>query len=275
MMADVFDMKKRPDLSAFPRRIITIVVLITLVMVLASSFQLVGAGERGVLFSKLSGVKDVNLGEGLHFKIPYFEEIIPIDVKVQKSQTDARAASKDLQNVSSTIAVNFHIDPSRAQKVYQEIGLSFKERVIDPAVQEAVKSVTAHFTAEELITRRAEVKDAVKASLSERLRQFNILVDEFSIVNFDFSHEFNSAIEAKQTAEQSALKAKRDLDRIKIEADQRITQARAEAEAQRLQRETLTPIMLQLRAIDKWDGKLPQVSGGATPFIDISTLKGK
>ncbi len=274
-MADVFDIKMRQDFSKLPRLIMTIVVAGLVLIVGSSSFQVVGAGERGVLFSKLSGVKDVNLGEGLHFKMPFLEEIIVIDVKVQKSQTDARAASKDLQNVSSTIAVNFHIDPSRAQKVYQEIGLSFKERVIDPAVQEAVKSVTAHFTAEELITKRPEVKDAIKASLSARLTQFNILVDEFSIVNFDFSHEFNVAIEAKQTAEQSALKARRDLDRIKIEAEQRITQARAEAEGQRLQRETLTPILLQLRAIEKWDGKLPQVSGGATPFIDISTLKGK
>ena len=274
-MAEVFDIKMRQDFSKLPRLIMTIVAVGLVLIVVSSSFQVVGAGERGVLFSKLSGVKDVNLGEGLHFKMPFLEDIIPIDVKVQKSQTDARAASKDLQNVSSTIAVNFHIDPSRAQKVYQEIGLSFKERVIDPAVQEAVKSVTAHFTAEELITRRPEVKDAIKVSLAERLKQFNILVDEFSIVNFDFSHEFNAAIEAKQTAEQSALKARRDLDRIKIEAEQRITQARAEAEGQRLQRETLTPILLQLRAIEKWDGKLPQVSGGATPFIDISTLKGK
>ncbi|MBI3607268.1 MAG: prohibitin family protein [Nitrospirae bacterium] len=274
-MADVFEMKMREGLSKLPRRIMTLVVVVLALMLISASFQVIGAGERGVLFSKLSGVKDIDLGEGLHFKIPFIEEIIPIDVKVQKSQTDARAASKDLQNVSSTIAVNFHIDPSRAQKVYQEIGLSFKERVIDPAVQEAVKSVTAHFTAEELITRRPEVKDEIKASLAERLKQFNIMVDEFSIVNFDFSHEFNSAIEAKQTAEQSALKARRDLDRIKIEAEQRITQARAEAEGQRLQRETLTPILLQLRAIEKWDGKLPQVSGGATPFIDISSMKGK
>ncbi len=274
-MADAFEMKMREGFSKLPRRIMTLVVVVLALMLISASFQVIGAGERGVLFSKLSGVKDIDLGEGLHFKIPFIEEIIPIDVKVQKSQTDARAASKDLQNVSSTIAVNFHIDPSRAQKVYQEIGLSFKERVIDPAVQEAVKSVTAHFTAEELITRRPEVKDEIKASLAERLKQFNIVVDEFSIVNFDFSHEFNAAIEAKQTAEQSALKARRDLDRIKIEAEQRITQARAEAEGQRLQRETLTPILLQLRAIEKWDGKLPQVSGGATPFIDISSMKGK
>jgi regulator of protease activity HflC (stomatin/prohibitin superfamily) len=274
-MADVYEMKMPRGFSQLPRLIITGVVVLILLVVLFNSFQVVGAGERGVVFSKLSGVRDAQLGEGLHFKIPFVEEIIPIDVKVQKSQTDARAASKDLQNISSTIAVNFHLDPSRAHKVYQEIGVSYKERVIDPAVQEAVKSVTAHFTAEELITRRAEVKDAVKENLSERLRRFNIIVDEFSIVNFDFSHEFNAAIEAKQTAEQSALKAKRDLDRIKIEAEQRITQARAEAESQRLQRETLTPIMLQLRAIEKWDGKLPQVSGGATPFIDLNSLKAK
>jgi len=274
-MADIYEMKMPRGFSQLPRLIITGIVIVILLVVLFNSFQVVGAGERGVVFSKLSGVRDAQLGEGLHFKIPFIEEIIPIDVKVQKSQTDARAASKDLQNISSTIAVNFHLDPSRAHKVYQEIGVSYKERVIDPAVQEAVKSVTAHFTAEELITRRGEVKDAVKENLSERLQRFNIIVDEFSIVNFDFSPEFNAAIEAKQTAEQSALKAKRDLDRIRIEAEQRVTQARAEAESQRLQRETLTPIMLQLRAIEKWDGKLPQVSGGATPFIDLNSLKAK
>ncbi|MCG3112982.1 MAG: prohibitin family protein [Candidatus Manganitrophus sp. SB1] len=274
-MADIYEMKVPRGFSNLPRLIIIGGIVLFLLIVLFSSFQVVGAGQRGVVFSKLSGIRDVTLGEGLHFKIPFIEDVVLIDVRVHKSQTAAPAASKDLQNVSSTIAVNFHIDPSSAQKVYQEIGLSYKERVIDPAVQEAVKAVTAHFTAEELITRRGEVKDAIKANLTERLVQFNILVDEFSIVDFSFSEEFNRAIEAKQTAEQSALKAKRDLDRIRIEAEQRVTQARAEADGQRLQRETLTPILLQLRAIEKWDGKLPQVSGGATPFIDVNTLKVK
>lgn len=274
-MADIYEMKVPKGLGNLPKLIGFALFFLLLLIILFSSFQVVGAGERGVVFSKFSGVRDVTLGEGVHFKIPFVEEIIRMDVKVHKSQTAAPAASKDLQNVSSTIAVNYHIDPGRAQKVYQEIGLSYKERVIDPAVQEAVKAVTAHFTAEELITRRGEVKDSIKLTLAERLVQFNILVDEFSIVDFSFSEEFNRAIEAKQTAEQSALKAKRDLDRIKIEADQRITQARAEAEGQRLQRETLTPILLQLRAIEKWDGKLPQVSGGATPFIDVNAFKAK
>ena len=271
-MGDYYDMKKADGLVNLPKLIGGGVVAILLLAFLFSSFAVVGAGERGVIFSQITGVKDIQLGEGLHFKLPFLEEILSIDVKVQKSQTEASAASKDLQNVSSTIAVNFHIDPSRAHKVYQEIGLSYKERVIDPAVQEAVKGVTAHFTAEELITRRAEVKEEVKLDLAARLVKFNILIDEFSIIDFQFSPEFNAAIELKQGAEQSALKARRDLDRIKIEAEQRVTQARAESEAQNLQRETLTPILLQLRAIEKWDGKLPSVSGGALPFIDAGTF---
>jgi regulator of protease activity HflC (stomatin/prohibitin superfamily) len=253
----------------------SLVVLGAVVILLFSSFTTVGPGERGVVFSMFGGVKGVVLDEGLRFRIPFVERIIRMDVRVQKSQTDAQAASKDLQTVSSTIALNSHIDPSKASKVYQDIGVSYKERVIDPAVQEAVKAVVARFTAEELITRRPEVRDQIKEMLTTRLIAYNIIVDEFSIVNFDFSREFNAAIESKQTAEQQALKAKRDLDRIKIEAEQKITQAKAEAEAQRLQRETVSPTILQLRAIEKWDGHFPQVIGGAMPFIDVSNLAPK
>ena len=148
----------------------------------------------------------------------------------------------------------------------------FKERLIDPSVQEAVKAVTAQFTAEELITRRAEVSIMIKEMLSERLVNRHILVDEFNIVDFNFSPVFNDAIEAKQKAEQDALKAQRDLERIKIEAEQKVTEAQAEAESQRLQRETITDTILQLRAIEKWDGVLPQVTSGAVPFIDLKAL---
>ncbi len=271
-MPETYDFTKNPPM---PKAIFGIAGVVLLAVVALNSFKVVGPGERGVIFSQVSGIKDIQLGEGLHFKIPLLEEIFTVDVKVQKSQTEAGAASKDLQNVASTVAINFHVDPHLAHKVYQEIGTSYKERVIDPAVQEAIKSVTARFTAEELITRRPEVKDQVKVALSERLLVFNILVDEFSIVDFQFSAGFNEAIEAKQSAEQSALKAKRDLDRIKIEAEQRITQATAEAEAMRLQQQTITPMMLQLRALEKWDGKLPTVSSGAVPFINVDTLKGR
>ena len=270
-------MSELDDLAKFlpgggAKSFIKIGVVVLLVILAYSSFVVVGAGERGVVFSKFGGVKDLVFNEGLHFKIPFVEDVVMVDVRVQKAQTDATAASKDLQTVSSTIALNFHIAPDRANIVYQEIGLFFKERVIDPSVQESVKAVTAEFTAEELITKRPVVKDRIKQDLTERLLVFNIVMDEFNIIDFSFSRGFNQAIEAKQTAEQQALKATRDLDRIKIEAEQMITRAKAEAESQRLQKLTISPIILQLRAIEKWDGHFPQVIGGAMPFIDVGNL---
>lgn len=256
------------------RNVVRIVIVVAVLIVLMNAFETVGAGERGVVFSQFGGVGDLVLDEGLRFKLPFIQDIIPIDVKIQKSETAVAASSKDLQMVSSTIAVNYHVLPEAANKVYQEVGLSFKERIIDPAVQESMKAATAQFTAEELITRRGEVSVQIKDMLSSRLRTHSIIVDEFNIVDFSFSAVFNEAIEMKQTAEQSALKAQRDLERIKIEAEQQITSARAEAEGQRLQRQTISAEILQLRAIEKWDGHLPQVTSGATPFIDLKAMRG-
>lgn len=255
-------------------KVVRIAIVVVVLLLLVNSFKTIGAGERGVVFSQFGGVQDTVLGEGLRFKFPFIQDIIPIDVKIQKSQTAVAASSKDLQMVSSTIAVNYHVAPAAANKVYQDVGLSYKERIIDPAVQESMKAATAQFTAEELITKRGEVSVQIKDMLSERLLTHSIMVDEFNIVDFSFSAVFNEAIEMKQTAEQSALKAERDLERVKIEAEQQITTARAEAEGQRLQRQTISPAILQLRAIEKWDGHLPQVTGGGTPFIDLKAIRG-
>jgi prohibitin 2 len=258
------------------KSIVTGVIVLLVIALGFQSFKVVGAGERGVVFNTLEGgVQQRVLNEGLQFKLPFVEDIIPVNVQVQKSETDASAASKDLQIVKSRIALNYHVDPSKAYIVYQDIGTEFKSRIIDPQVQEAVKAVSAQYTAEELITKRSQVRDDIKEALISRLRAFNIIVDEFNIVDFSFSEEFNKAIEAKQTAEQNALKARRDLDRIKIEAEQTVTRAKAEADAQRLQSVTITPILLQLRAIEKWNGILPQVTGGAMPFIDAKTMMSK
>lgn len=261
---------------AGPAGLIAIGVAILLFLVYNFAFQTVGAGERGVVFSKFGGVQQQVLGEGLHFKIPFIEDIIPVDVKVQKSQTRAEASSKDLQTVSSIFAINYHVDPAQVHVVFQDVGVDFKSRIIDPAVQEAVKAVTAQYSAEELITKRPGVRNDIKAILKDRLLDFHIVLDEFSIVAFEFSPEFDAAIESKQTAEQNALKASRDLERIKVEAEQKITQAKAEAEAQRLQALTITPNILTLRAIEKWDGKMPTVVGGdgGVPFINVGDLQG-
>lgn len=242
-------------------------------------FVIVGAGERGVVLN-FGAVQDYVFDEGLHLRIPIVQKVVLMDVKVHKSQTDAEAASKDLQDTHSIIAVNYHILPEKANWIYQNIGKEYKERIIDPAVQEVVKAVTAKFTAVELITQREKVRAEIMDLLKKRLTAYNIVVDDFSIVNFKFSEQFTQAIEAKQTAEQLALKARRDLERIKIEAEQKITQAKAEAEALRLQKQNVTPELVKLRmieaslkAIEKWDGHLPKVTAGAVPFIDVKSFE--
>lgn len=256
-------------------RWILILALIVVVGLLLNPFVIIGAGERGVVLN-FGAVQDTVLDEGLHLRVPIMQRVVKMDVKVQKSQTGAESVSKDLQEAHSTIAVNYHVLPSKANWVYQNLGKEYKERIIDPAVQEVVKAITARYTAVELITQRENVRHEIKKLLNERLNTYNIMVDDFSIVNFAFSKQFTQAIEAKQAAEQLALKAQRDLERVKIEAEQKVAQAKAEAEALRLQKENVTPELVKLRqieaamrAIEKWDGHLPRVTASAIPFIDV------
>lgn len=240
----------------------------------------VGAGERGILLN-FGAVENTVLGEGIHFRVPIMQTVVLMDVKIQKAITDAASASSDLQDVDLSVALNYHIIPDKANVVYQTIGVEFKARIIDPAIQEVMKAVTARYTAEELITKRPAVSTEMKDALTQRMLESNIAVDAFSIVSFSFSQTFTDAIEAKQTAEQNALKAKRDLDRIRVEAEQTIAAATAEAEALRLQKMNISPDLIELRkieanlkAIEKWNGVLPEVTGaGAVPFIGVGGSK--
>lgn len=263
-----------------PLRLALIIGAMLVVFLFLSPWVKVGAGERGVVLN-FGAVQENVLGEGLHFRIPIMQEVVPMDVKVQKAVTDAASASSDLQDVTSSVALNYHIVPDKANVVYQTLGVEFKNRIIDPAIQEVMKAVSARYTAEELITKRAAVSEAMRENLAERLREYNIAVDAFSIVSFSFSKVFTEAIEAKQTAEQLALKSKRDLERIKIEAEQKVTAAKAEAESLRLQRANISTDLIELRkveanlkAIEKWNGILPQVTGGgAVPFIGVGEIQ--
>jgi len=263
-------------MSKIPKKVIIIVAVFIIIALFFRPWVQVGAGQRGIVLN-FGAVQNQVLGEGLHFRVPVMQEVVLMDVKIQKAETDTTAASADLQDVTSRVALNFHVVPDKANVVYQKIGIQFKERIIDPAILEVVKAVTAKYSAEELITKRPAVSDAMRAALMERLIENNIAVDAFSIVVFSFSPVFTEAIEAKQTAEQLALKAKRDLDRIKIEAEQKIAAAKAEAESLRLQRANISPDLIELRrieanmkAIEKWNGILPQVTGGgAIPLIGL------
>jgi len=254
------------------RKIVSRIVigLIALILIFGA-FGTVGAGERGVLL-QFGAVKDKVFDEGLYVKIPFVHRVVKMDVKIQKDEVPASASSKDLQIVTSKIALNYHLVPESVNRIWQEVGKNYNARIIAPAIQEAVKATTAKFTAEELITKRETVKEQIKLNLAERLLENFIVVDEFNIIDFDFSTAFNDAIEAKVKAEQLKLKAARDLERIKIEAEQRIVAAEGKAEAIRIEAQALlaNPQVAELRWIEKWNGQVPQYWGEASPFIGIN-----
>jgi len=225
------------------------------------AWRTVGAGQVGVV-TRFGAVQRVVM-PGFVLKIPLVEGVSIMETRTQKEQADAEAASKDLQTVHSTIALNYHLDGTRAVDVYQNIGTDYKERVIDPAMQEAFKSTTAKFTASDLIGKREEVKKMAYDELKGRLAVYHIIVDNFNIVNFDFSKEYNDAIEQKQVAQQN-------LEKAKLEAQSAKTQAEGQAEAQKVLKDSgsLTPEYLEFLALQKWNGVLPVYTSG-TPFISI------
>lgn len=235
-----------------------VVVIIALAVGFFGSWYIIGAGERGVLLT--FGKPSMNaMGEGLHFKIPVVQGVAKLDVKTQKYEVDADSVTKDLQSVNTKIALNYHLNPEATPKLYQEIGLDYRARIIEPAIQEAVKAVMAKYKIEELTDRRPEISMGAKSLLSEKLGKYHVSVDDFNIVNFDWSEEFKKNIENKLIAEQKKLTAERDLDRIRIEADQKVVQAEAEAESIKIQSEALKQSndVLELRWIEKWDGIMP------------------
>ena len=235
-------------------------------IVVFGSFSIISAGDRGVVL-RMGSMNRV-MDEGFNWKFPMIESVKKFDVRTQKEQIDAQAASKDLQNVSATVAINYNLEHSKVGELFRSIGEEYKTRIIDPAIQESVKASTANYTAEELITKRAIVRDEIKKNITERLSKEYIVVTEVSIVNFNFSQSFNEAIEAKVTAEQNALAAKNKLEQVKFEADQRIVQSRGEAEAIRIQAQAITQQggaeYVKLKTVEKWDGKYPFVMGGSS-----------
>ncbi len=266
--------------------LIGIILLIVIGVVASSAVQIVDAGNRGVLLH-WNAVDLVNppLEEGLHFVMPFADSVVPLEVRTLKFVKATSAASKDLQTVSTEITVNYHPDPERVHYLYKDVGLDYENRVITPTVEEVVKQVTANYNAEELITKRPQVKSDIEIQISARLNEFNISTEIVSITDFQFSALFAQAIESKVEAEQKAFKAENDLRRIEVEARQHaaqaegiaqanIAEANGEAEAIKIINEALSnnPHYLEWLKTQQWDGKLPLVVGeGGTPFIAIPT----
>jgi len=266
--------------------ILGIIALIIIAAISAASVQIVESGNRGVLLHWSAVDTSVPpLQEGLHFVIPFQDKVVNMEVRTLKFVKATSGASRDLQTVSTEVTVNYRASPNSVNVLYKEVGLDYEGRIIQPAVEEVVKQITAKYNAEELITKRPLVKADIETEITARLTPYNIMTDAISITDFQFSPLFSQAIESKVEAEQKALKAENDLRRIEVEARQQeqqakgiaaanVAEAQGEAEAIRIINEALAqnPNYLEWLKVQAWDGKLPLVVGeGGTPFIQIPT----
>jgi len=284
--------------------ILAVIAVVIIFVILTASLKIVEAGNRGVLLKFGAVDTSVSLSEGLHFVVPFRDTIVQMEVRTKLLVESTTSQSRDLQNVATEVALNYRLDESAVPILYKEVGVDFANRIIVPTIQESVKQVTARYNAEELITLRDKVKAEIEEQIEGRLRPYNIIVDTISITDFQFSDQFIQSVEAKVQAEQRALQAQNELRRIQIEAQQ--TEARAlgeqkaniaSAEGQRQanilraqgESEAIKIIDAQLRNsseylkwlhAQKWDGKLPLVTGGGgaeggannlggIPFIEI------
>ncbi len=264
--------------------LIGIIALIVIGVLAVAAVQIVDAGHRGVLLHWSAVDTSVApLDEGLHFVTPFADSVVNMEVRTLKFVKSTSSASQDLQTVTTAVTVNYHPSPESIHHLYKEVGLDYENRIIQPAVEEVVKQVTANYNAEELITKRPLVKSDIETEITSRLNTFNIITEVISITDFQFSSLFARAIEDKVEAEQKALKAENDLRRIEVEARQHeaqaqgiaaanIAEAQGEAEAIKIINEALAnnPNYLEWLKTQAWDGKLPLVVGeGGTPFIQI------
>lgn len=262
--------------SAIIRRIIYGVVGIIVLVIFFGSFTIIEAGERGIVLNWGAFTGDV-LQPGLHFVLPIAQSVTKSNVRTILLTIDnAPAYSRDLQIVDVNSTLAYSVEPNDVGLLYAEVGPEYESRVILPVLTAAIKQVYAQYVAEELLTKRGEVQQKIEELVRTTLTGRHLVIQHYSIINEDFSEKYEQAIEQKQIAEQAALKANHDLERIKIEASQRIEQAKAEAEAIKIQAEAIQQqggaAYVDLQAIAKWNGVLPtqMVPGSAVPFLNIN-----
>jgi regulator of protease activity HflC (stomatin/prohibitin superfamily) len=268
-----------------PRTVGMLIVFIIIVIVLWGTFVIVPAGHRGIVLW-WGSVENRIMGEGLNFKIPIAERVIKVDVKVQPHPfKEIDASSKEYQNVKMTGMMNFHIDPFFVNDLYQKVGLDFADKVIDPAFNDFVKEVVPTYPIGEILPKREEIRQRAMKKLGDNLSRYHIIVDDIYFANIRFSPGYEGAIEAKQVAQQQVETQKQVLAQREIEAQQKVATAKGEAESIQVVAQgqakandaisrSISPILVQYKGIEKWNGILPQVSGGAVPLIDLGKMGG-
>ena len=247
-------------------RNITIFLLVGLFAVISifCSFQTIRSGEVG-LRVRFGKIIDSNLSEGFNLKIPYIEKIVKVNIKVQKVELNTMAASKDLQDIATVIAVNYRVEGDNASSLYRTVGNSYEEVILEPAIQESVKSVISKYTAEEVVTSRTEVSSNSLEELQAKVSKYGIVIDSFNIINLTFSEEYSNAVEEKQVAEQKLATAK-------LEAEAKLVEAEASKKANDLLKQSLTDELIAKQFIEKWDGKLPSTYAGEN-ILGLFNLK--
>jgi len=274
---------KAGNFSPF-KLVLLIFVVILAVIFLGSSFVVIPAGHTGVALT-FGKVEDVVLQEGLHFKVPFVQKIVVVDNRIVKLDVNTEAFSKDLQTITTVVAVNYHVGKENSQTLYKNVGMGFEEVLITPAVNEVLKAVTAKYTAVELVSSRAEVSMLLDEGLNEKMNAYGIFINELNIINWDFSEEYINAVEAKQVAEQNLIKTRTEQEQALViantEAQKRVIAAEAQAneikvladanaESNRIITESISELLIKYQTVAKWDGKLPTVMAGSdNMLIDI------
>lgn len=276
MNSDLYEKDKYGDLKLTKKGVkvcvILPIILLFAIITLLSSFKTIRSGEVGlkVRFGKIT---DSSLNEGLNLKIPYIEKIVKVNIKVQKTELKTESSSKDLQVITTLLAVNYNVQKQSATTLYKNVGKDYEKTILIPAIQESIKAVMSSFTAEEVITKRNQVSDLCLEEIQSKVEKYGINIDDFNIIDLDFSAEYSKAIEEKQVAEQKVLTAKQELEKEKIEAEKKLVKARAEKEANELKQKSLTDNIIKEKFIEKWNGELPKATNGNAIFNLDSLLK--
>lgn len=264
--------KKKFDIKKI---IIPVAIALVLIITIFNTFVIVDAGHTGVVVT-MGKVNEGVLQEGIHAKVPFVQNVVEIDNRIQKLEVNTEAFSKDLQSVNTVLAINYRVDTSKSYSIYKNIGANYENVLVVPAVNEVLKAITATYTAEESVTNRALISDGLVEGLNEKLNDLGLYVTDVNIIDFDFSEAFITAIEEKQVAQQQLLKAETEkqtaitnaeaaAEAVKIKAD-------AEAEANKKISNSLTEQVIENKKIEKWNGELPRVQGSGGTIIDIGDI---
>lgn len=272
------DVKEKISSAFGKKAVIAIAAVFVCLVVLLNCITIVEAGHTGVVVT-LGKVNEGVLQEGVHFKAPFVQQVVKIDNRIRKLEVETEAFSKDLQTVKTMLAINYRVDTKKSYSIYKNIGADYETVLVTPAVNEVLKAITARYTAEESVTNRVLISDGLVEGLNEKLNSIGLYVTDVNIIDFEFSEAFITAIEEKQVAQQKLLKSETDKQTAIINAEAQAEtiriKAEAEAKANDIISKSLNKDIIEYNKVDKWDGKLPQVTGNSSSLVSFDSITSK